>query len=581
MTLNKFKQKYMYNIFLVIIVIGFAVYYHLNQWNTYVECPYLTWGDQFFKIGIKHYEGTLKISDFFIPYAESGMLANHILFYFNLLFFHLSTKLDIIVNTILVIITAVQISLYYIKKCKANDISKTLGLIIINYIIFEVLQLSSGAMETQVRMGLTMCILWIFRIDSFCNKKQIRFWNYILVSLYTFLTINFFGTLYCFALLPVAVLFFVSKCIFAKKLHMRSGFVLLVLFLCCILYFFEYNLLGLGSSESSRGLLNNFIDFFVNFSNSFKGYLAYSGNSLIGYGAIIDGKISVNILLLVGMVIFIFALATIVWYFFSKQHNFISCGLVIYSVSVIIIVMIGRPFNWQWYYSEWYIVHSKFQLVGIFIMLFCDLHFEKKAIQNAIICLNTVVSILAFLLLFKGERIHIERQIYVKKYYQDMSEYFLIQDKEYMPVDDSGLTPVKMDLESTMIMNKYLKEKRLSMYYYTPITENYQNTLKKGCYEFDENGAAWLKKYSIFYIKTSQNKEQTLSLYINQTIEDNILIVKVNGENVYEKKLSEGKIEIPLVWTNEINCLEIITSKQIVPTGGDVRELGIMMIGIE
>ncbi len=582
---NFYKKNKLYIFFSFSITIIFFSYYLMFYIKNNVELPYLSWIDQFKAIGYKMFDSNLKFKDFFTHYGEHGLLGNNILFYFNIKWFGMTTLYDTFINAFFILVVAIIIDIFIVNKMNDNIFKFILTILLINFILFERLQLSSGAMETQVRIGLNLGIFYLFYIDHFIKKDVLNKKDYIVLILLGFLTINVFGTMYSFAIVPVIICFFLYDLIINKKLNKKILLIIGLLFIFSIFYFLEYDLISFmknshSSDAASSGIIGNAFYLLKNFGNTFKGYLAYSGIPLVGYSAISDNKISDTTLLMVGAIVFILMVFSIFVFFFKKNYiisNF-PIFIILYSIFTIFIVMIGRPFDWPWYYSEWYIVHSRFQLIGIFLIISMNSSIKQLFSKITFIIFGiSNISIIIFLIF--TENMYVDRYYYVVQYYKEKQEYLLISNTDYIPLNDEGNTPILTDLDTTIEYVDYLKKYNLSIYRYSNITNNYYDTsLKAGYYEKEEQTdlSFWLKKYSISYFN-SNDESISFGLYTPKVYENNYVTIKINNEIVYHEYLIEYQHLTFNLKANELNCIEIAVDK-IIDSGLDTRELGVMII---
>lgn len=164
--LKKYKMEICCVSVFAIFYIGCCSYYM-------IELPHMTWFDQIPLID-KFYSHTLNFRDLMSTYGEHGMFGTNILFLLNTILFKMSTLFDVYLNDLNVLIVAV-ICVYAIRNTwgKPRSLGYYITVLGVCFFAFNILQESSGAMETQVRLGLLFCVLIVFYIDSLLHSNKI------------------------------------------------------------------------------------------------------------------------------------------------------------------------------------------------------------------------------------------------------------------------------------------------------------------------------------------------------------------------------------------------------------------------
>jgi hypothetical protein len=451
---------------IIVIMIGFLLYcWFCNDYMC--ELPHLSWFDFFYLIE-EDAADTLGFKDLFTKYSEHGMFGYNILFLINVKLFHLTTFFDVYLNDILVLITGI-VSVKSVKKI-ANDnilIYRT-AVVLITFINFSFIQLSSGAMETQVRLGIFLFFITAVYTDRYL-QNEFEIYSTIRLVLLIIFSINIFGTMYSFAGIPMIFLMGIYN--IRKKKNRKGVITVYSAYLAAAVgYVVEYGIISSGEKLGSEGgILKGILNLFSDFKETVLSILGYNGVSLLGSAGYYDGNVSNKVYIILGIMVSVVWIIGIVYYFKTRMYEvtYLPGFLMGYTFCVLIITRIGRGFEWDWFLNEWYIVHTKFGLIGC-IFILCYVLKDKDNISVLMKRLVLFLGVCSVIAAIYGEILCIKREPNVKQYYLAKQEYLFV-DSENMPVDENGQTPLLASADVTEKSINILKEQGLSVYRFYPV----------------------------------------------------------------------------------------------------------------
>ena len=453
----------------VLLALG-AVFYIWYCQYTMTELPHLTWFDQF-PIVKDYFSDNLSWSTFCNRYGEHGMLGYNFLFLFNVAFLHMTTSFDVILNDINVIICGVLLLYAFFKTMQKRQHSLIVSLCGAGSIVlfnFGCMQGSSGAMETQVRLGILFFIIAAILIDYLLQSgTSSRIWLAVTIAV-IFISLNLFGTLYSFAAAPLIfiVCFVLALRSKDQRIRVNAIGVNLAYVLGTVLYVFEYNLLASSSFQDldNGGILSTVWTILTHPFETLLSVFSYAASSVLGYGSWTEHKISDSAYLAIGLMITLCALYA-VWRFFQAKlykYTWMPLFLMGYAIMVFVLTLIGRYNSWQWFINEWYQVHAKLLPISIVWILCLDVVKGKYFLRGVqVIACSALVVFTIF-----GNAAQLERAPWIKLYYEEKQPYLFVEDAKDMPVDENGLTPLIMPLDITMDCINTMREYKLSVYWY-------------------------------------------------------------------------------------------------------------------
>lgn len=461
-----------------VILIASILYLIYCNW-TMMELPNQSWFD-FLPIVNKYFDHSLKFTDMLYRYCEHGMFGYNIILLINVYLFHLTTMFDVYLNVFIVIIAGF-LFVYSIKKhLDDKNISYLIGVILIAINQFTFIQKASGAMETQVRLGILFFIIsTIFVNDVFINYKNLTNKKILIVYLLIIISINVFGTFYNFAGLPAICIAGILLIIKKNTPRLKIGSIIICYLLATIIYIFEYDIFGSNGAVNSSSQINNIISIFKHPIENFKALLGYNGCGIFGSAVFLDGKISNDIYLIIGIIITLIVFFALYQYFKLKMYTitYLPVFLIAFSFGVFIFVIIGRAnYDWTWCLNEWYIVNSKIQYIGvIYILIYYYQNSSKSYIRKYIFY---IFSLAFFIIAAAGNFYEIKRAPNIEAYFKEKQPYLFAESKEELPVDENGMTPLLASADMTYQSIEILRKYGLSVYRYYPIYEKYKQEIK-------------------------------------------------------------------------------------------------------
>lgn len=576
---------------ITIISIGSILYCIFCNWIS-VELPHMTWFD-FLPLVEKYYNNKLELTDLITRYGEHGMFGYNILFLFNTIIFKLTTFFDVYINNIIVILGGF-ISVHFLNTFVENN--KTmykLGIITISLVQFSTFQLSSGAMETQVRLGILFFILSTLYVDNiFLISKHIAKKSILMACCLIIINVNIFGTFYSFAGLP-AIFIVGLLLIYKNNERIKDVFPILITYvMSTIIYIYEYNLFDKSSGVNSQSLLNNIFVVLSQPIEVLKSLLGYNACGIFGSAVYLDAKFTANIYLLIGFIITSIIIYSIYEFIKLKMYKrtFVPVYFISYSFVVFIFVIIARPASWQWTLNEWYIVHTKLQYIGVvWILLYSYQNNKFKVNINRIVVISSFIFIIIINVM--GNIIELKRAPYVVEYYENKQPYLFAETIEELPVDGSGNTPLLASPEYTIQSIEILRKYGLSVYKYYPIYEKYREI-----YPVTSNGLFPLNLYdgqildkSGYYEDKWVGKEAEISVY-SKTGKINLElyypfdydgtqngILYINDEKYTEYSFEKQLLEISVSVEPEKIANLKFENKYSFVTPPDVRELSFVL----
>ena len=543
------------------------------------ELPHMTWFDQMEIIELYHSK-ELVIGDFFTKYGEHGMLGYNVLMLINAVLFDMTTFFDVHLNTIAVTICGF-ISVYLFHKSwkdKSNIINYYIGIVLITVINFSFIQSSSGAMETQVRLGVLFFFICVFMIQKVIYGES-SCKNLIWMSLLILLSVNVFGTLYSFAVIPFLFIFLFIRAVKMKKIDLKAYTIAGVYTFSTILYVIQYQLFKSGElSGTSGGILHSALQGILNPFETLLSLFAWNASAVFGFPVWTTKALPDLIYLIVGGILTAVTIWTIFRWYKSKMSNvtMVPIMLIGYTFIVFCLTFLGRYSMWEWFVNEWYYVHTKVGLIGVvWILLWDYANFAKfKKINLSAIILISVTIVF-------GNIITLQRAPAVKNYYEEKQPYLFAKSIEDLPIAENGNTPLLHNAETTMNAINIMKKYNLSVYKYHGLYDT-MNEIALGIQPYGLHDDGWLEQESLitvdtgskgeirleFYYPTVPNKSQKVT--VSTAIDEKIIEV-VEGINIVEIKAPANSIEAVNIrgdWIEE---------KQ----GGDLRDKTILLSKVE
>ncbi len=520
-------KKYKFE--MIFLTIGFVFFvWFCNSFM--IELPHLTWFGHL-QLLEPFFNGTLSLLDLLsVKAATTGLFGYNLLFLLNTVCFKMTTLFDVYLNDLIVLIIGIVSAFQLRKFSEKKDYSYLIALFLLCLTSFSAIQLSSGAMETQVRLGILFFVLTTIYVDKILinsySKKDL-IWAIILI----FLSMNVFGSAYSFAAIPTV--FLVCFAAFIKNSRVDSARFIVVLsyVLSAIAYFLQYFVIVPGPWRLSEGsFFSHILDMLKHPFEVIRAICGYNASGLIGSAGFLDGKVSARFYFALGAVVTAIMAYAVIKFIQLKiyKQTFIPVLFMGYSLFVPLLVMLDREISLEWVINEWYVVHTKLGIIGtIMIFFYVFQRTNVKSLGNAI-----TIGSLAVIFVFSlyGNILHVKRAKHVKAYYEAKLPYLFAQSIEELPVDGNGLTPLLSTPEDTMNAIGLMKKYRLSVYKHYGAFEKYLKMFGK--YEpgstrdtinilsgiYDD---FWLEKASEFELKTKSKGEVTLRFYYKGELSGN------------------------------------------------------------
>lgn len=581
-----FIKKYRFE---SITITSFAVVFIMFCNYYMIELPHLTWFDQIPLIE-KFYTGTMTFADLLTRYGEHGMLGTNLLFLMNTVMFRMSTMFDVYLNDLNVTVMACVL-VASIRKSFSEDKrgwTYKICVVLASFFAFNILQGSSGAMETQVRLGMLFSILAMAMCDRVLMENVTT--QYLVGTICVIIiSVNVFGTLYCFAAVPAICLFVLGRAVHSKRIVDKNMLLFTTFVLTWICYIFQYQLLA-GGSVSSSGIFQTVAAIIRNPSDVITSFIGFCGSFVLGYPALADHRVSEDVYLIVGF----FVCLTLIWgiYRFFKsglyKRTMLPLLLISYTFFVWVLVIIGRYDQadnaWQWMTNFWYFVHTKVALVGVGWIIGYDLMHcsDKKKLAGAaamifLLCLAIFGNILEFM-----------RVPHEKTYYQEKQPYLFAETMEQLPVDLNGNTPLLHSPEMTMQSIEILKKYNLSVYCYYDSFEKMRTMVaidltqpgvegKTGVYE-----DGWVAPNASISIRSGEENVAVLKgYYPGEITGDQIINIYIDDMLVTSFIISSPEFEIPFeIESNSNTEVHLESNFTVLASAPDIRELSFILADI-
>lgn len=361
------------------------------------------------------------------------------------------------------------------------------------------------------------------------------------------------------------------------KMHYWIPFVCLCF--CCLIYLLEYRLIFFGTdiSGTGGGVFSGVLKFFTDIKMTILSWFSYNAGGVLGYS--VDLEHYGTHFLIVGAVIGALLFLSVILFFKKKmfERSWLPLLLIGESFFVFVFTRIGRVQSWQYYCNDWYIVHTKFQMLGI-IWIFGTYFSKKEKNQVIYASLSLIMNGTLLWLTFLGTSLILTRMPHMENYYVEKQTY-LFYDAEDMPVDEQGNTPLLHNLKKTNQMIQYMKKYNLSIYRYNHIGSTLNRAIYSGVYP-EENNSHWIQLESFFVLRSESGKfswefytpqlGQKIEIYVDGKLMDSFVV----KENLQQKTYD---------WQNldDIVRIKIVIDKEIEKANDDIRILGVLVTNLK
>lgn len=161
---------------------------------------------------------------------------------------------------------------------------------------FGVIQQSSGAMETQVRLGILFFVILVYYVDKLLAADNKDDYLLLKTVFLIFVSTNILGTMYSFAGWPAILVVMLYDAY--KTKHVRKDYIVVcsTFVVSCILYLLQYK--DATKTTFETGVFERIIHIVLNPFVSIQTFCGFSAGSLLGYGIYNDHYISEKAFLL-------------------------------------------------------------------------------------------------------------------------------------------------------------------------------------------------------------------------------------------------------------------------------------------
>lgn len=540
----------------------------------------------------KYFRGSLELPNLLHRFGEHGMLGYNLLLLINAKYFQFTTYFDFIVNYINIIIECAILIYYAEKNIKYKNFYYYFGIFIIIIDMLNIMQGTSISMETQVRLGPTFFLFGTIYFDKIIIRNNFSKFDLYALIILNIISINIFGTLYIFAMIPLTLIIIISL-YFKGNNRRKVGLKLFLIYtLLPFIYLVQYGFLNASEKhETMSGAIAGLFFWIEHPKDILLSVLIYYGSSILGWAPLANKVlISINTYLFIGLLVVTIQIYAVSLFFKNKiyKESYLPIILQSYSFFVLIMIMIGRwksgdP-QWMWPGSYWYQFHTKFSVVGAVLVFMIvassgqrSLKYNKLIISGALVTLSfgLVIGSISAYIRAPHERV-----------WRENIEKYLNYDIEDIPLIN-GLTPFIVSKEMTESGLKTLRDNKLLVFsnpkpepLISPAEILPGDPMLFGMYYSD----GWITKKIKFRINTGISGKLSAKFFApNDTFTPNNIFIYVDG-NLYKKYeiISVGFTDLSLTLPKDQNSIiEIRAEKSIVPStvgmSSDSREIAIIL----
>ena len=417
------------------------------------------------------------------------------------------------------------------------------------------------------------------------------------------LAVLVFGTLYSFAGIPALAMLCLYAAFTRPGVRAYAGFIIGALLVSVLAYIRFYYLAfdppPANSVAEATGAMAKFL-----LHPRF--LAAYLGSATLGRTLWEDRITSSDPLMLWNGLFVAAAYVLALWIFFRTrmyQITWLPLMMIAYSVGVGVLVLIGRGqmFGWTGGTNYWYAVHPKFALAGC-LWIFAHGLLSVRASRHetpALLPKSRLITIACttFAVIFVASMAvsnyyDWRRAPYVRRYFEEMIPYGLAPLDE-MPVDAQGNTPFRAPLDQTVSALRVFREHGLTFYapFNTSLPANQREhnlllhgevteyaRLGPGWYE-REGSSRWISGRAQIIFHSGPQGKVSLVGYLSKDYSPNVLVLSVDGKEIFSQPLSEGAFSVQaVVPAQTLVTLTIVLQKHFVPSAvglsADLRDLG-------
>jgi hypothetical protein len=584
------------------LVVAFSGYFAAYAHASGANVAYLAWFAHVPMIE-KYFAGSWTWRDAIQTFGEHGLFGYNFLLLANVKYFHLNVFFDIYLNALVVSGVGLVVAMAY-HHLESPAPRPGLALIMftpVAFALFSVSQQSSGAMETQVRIGILSYLVLAYWIDqTLLRDEAARGPGRFVVSFVLIVTaVLLFGTLYTFAGFPALFLLCLYAGLTRPQTRTYAAFLVAALSMSIVTYVRFYDL-RLDSGPP--------MDLVERLSLSTRFVAAHLGSATLGRTLWEDRVVTSEALMLGNGLFVSVAYAYAIWLSCRsrlQRVTWMPVLLIAYSVGTGLLVSLGRGATQGWTggTNYWYAVHVKLALAGclwIFAHVLLRSRFLTKGGHGgeppgvAALCAALMITFVACLTV--SNVMDWRRAPHVRQFYEAMIPYGLGPLDE-MPVDATGQTPFKASRAETEAAMTLFREHGLT-FFALPEFENkgreHDLFIRGDVTEFARLGAGWHDsegagrwasgKADLRFRSGSKGMVE-IHGYLPTMLSPNVITLSADGGEPSSQPLSEGKFKVTgRVPPDSILKLTMTFSKHLVPReagqGEDQRDLGALIMRI-
>jgi len=580
------------------VVAGFAILFAVYAGLSSANVAYLSWFAHVPMIE-RAFAGTLIWTDLVQRYGEHGLFGYNALLLVNLKLFSLNVLFDAYLNAGVVAAVGVVVGRTYLQTLQQGV---SVGGAVLRFVpvalaLFSVTQGSSGAMETQVRIGTLGTLLIAVFIDRvLCDpRKEAGVRAMLAVGALVLGGVIIFGTLYSFAWFP-ALWLMLGWAAWTRPRTREFAMVAALILVGAVpgyLVFYDVSL-AFGGNEDGMIDRSGYV------IRSLLGSLSSATLSRTFWEN--DPALSHGWLLLNGTFVaaaYGFSLA-LVWRNRMLERTWLPILMIASSLGVALMVALGRAghMDWSGGTNYWYAVHTKFGLAGC-LWIFADALGSvprRKMVSTPSRAIHAGGAVLVLSLLISNAA-DWRRAPHVRRYFESMVPY--AYSSQPMPLSVRGETPFHATPEETRTAMEVFRRHRLTFFADAPAGDEVETpvpTVLSGGeispnarlgpgWHTPEGPQRWVSRRAEISFVTGLQGTVIVEGFVPPFLAPNRLIFTVNGTERRALAVKQGPFLSE--WTGEAGervALSIECERHVVPAasglGGDQRELAAIITRI-
>ncbi|MFJ8457683.1 hypothetical protein ACIQ57_01015 [Lysinibacillus xylanilyticus] len=541
----------------------------------------------------KYFNGSLTFLDLWSSYLGHRSLGYHLIFVMNAALFNLNSLIEINISAIcLLVVAIILLRSYYLEFNDASILKEknNKNVIKVNLITIIIVLFSLNKWETALLgLGLNEYLVNVLFIVMFYlfNQFLIHKTMTTKMKIVLFLSLNF--SIIFFSLAYVAPFFFALYLIFIidfliKKQEIKSKLPVITIytinaFLLCLIYLFNIN--SQSANAKSLSIFEKIFTLIAQPVSVVKFYFYGLSGSVFGVETA-QKIIGNNILLMLGVFVFLFYIISIYLFFRNKLYNinYFPLLLIMYSLTYMGLVLVGRL-----EYGELYGLQSRYSLAMMYgligIVWIFSLVLKQTTYNFKIKIFNFSFITVLILCIMLTNLDEIRKSPYREQAYQNMRTYAFYGEWENWEV-------FQYDEDSTKKAFETLKKYNLNVYYDYPKielkelgTNIKQFKIEQGIYQDGEN-SYWVSKSGSIKVKSGQTGHVAIEGFMNDVYDTNNISVYVDETQVVDEIIKPGNVKLSFfIEPNKVHTIKIEIEKTFIPyemgINNDKRELGIII----